>query len=948
MKYLFFLLTGVAALMITSIAYAESTGSIKNMESGKWNLSFSANNGFSLDYAGVSLIRSSTLVVHTGKFTSQYFNYTHGNNKISVKDIPQGKEVTILHFSKEFTGTHTISLLPDKIIFRFDYGMEPDGPEGKMDYCLGYFSAQPFAGRTYHADTTEGDKSGIIPLHWQKADENFTPEYFRNLTLDSAIGKLNIKIEGDLEGQKLLDFRNGAIAAARSTPILWCGLFQKALETGKRYSQTITISIEPTPKKELPLRMVNGSGVKIQTVDKSQNPPGDEILIIPQPKEIKSLPGSFKLNADTRVVVAEDASDKDFSGALLFASDLSNMCGFDLKVIKENLVNNNKNIILVGELSRNRLLAQTAKSDGLTPPAKDEGYVLNVSPDRVIVAGYDAAGSFYGMQSLRQLIRKKDNQPFLPCCRVSDWPTLKFRGVLLFSGKNAWPFHKELIDRILTKFKYNNLILDCAYMQWKTNPKMAMDFAESQEDVRKELDYARKNFIEVTPEISALGHMEWAFKNGQNIDIAEDPSCPYTICPSRQESYDFLFSIFDEAIDLFKPKYFHIGHDEFTMRGEFPCCDLCKSKSITELFGMDIKKVCAYFDSKGIRPMIWGDMLLAPGEASSHMNAPNAIESKKRRDYVPKNVIITDWHYSPAKVSNYTSFKLFQNEGFDVIAAPWYDPRNIFGLSRAAKRDQVMGQLLTLWVGYNSNEDNLKNEKKQFTAMVLGGETAWDDKNTIMEDLPYNAAKVFDQNYECKLPEFTSRNYFTTDIRSYYNVKLADQPRGSGWIGFGPDEDLANAPTGMFTLNGIPFRLADSTHENSAIRVASTMDTEAVYPKEVNLPLNTEAKSLFFLQTTARFDKTGKKAGSYIVHYSDGTQVEIPLIYGKNITAWNDAKECSEAIATWAAYDENDDTILLRAIEWSNPSPEKIIASIDIVSGGTESGIALLGISGSY
>lgn len=933
----------IALLFSVCAVSAEPVGSIDGLNVGKWSLSFDRALGFILYYDNVSIIRSSGLVIHNGNPNSKYFSYDSGSNDISIQDIPRGKVVNIKHSGKSFSADQIVTLLPESVSFKLDYTIPQSISDARMN-IFDFISSQPIAGRAYSATGTKGNISGIIPVHWVESGKNYAPENLTDATFDSALGKLRIRVEGDLPGLRFYDYRSGEVGPSRRAPTFRAGLFNQKLAAGKSYSQTLTFSIEPTPKQARPERMPQGGEVKvIPTAD--VRTPASKVLIIPEPKELKVLDGSFKINADTKVVVADDASRKDFSGALLFTSDVFAMSGLDLKMVRESQVKESKNVILVGELGRNRLLTDAAQSEGVIPPANEEGYALKVTPDHVLVAGFDQAGSFYGIQSLRQIVRVDGDLVYIQGCRVNDWPSLKFRGVHLYMGKDAPAFHKKLIDNILTKYKYNYLILDCSYMQWKSAPKIAQEFSESQDEVRKEVAYARDNFMEVIPLVATLGHAEWMFKNNQNSNLVEDKNCRYAYCPSKEETYDFIFKIFDEAIDVFHPKYFHIGHDEVQTWGKFPACDLCKNKSMTDLMCSDINRLHDYFSKKGIRMMMWGDMLLAKGEASSEKNAPNTTESRKRRELIPKDMMICDWHYDPARVRDYNSLKVLQDAGFDAIASTWYTPRNIWSFANAAKVNHSMGHLLTLWVGFNSNEQNLFDRKEQFTAMVLGGEFAWDDGRTGLEGLPYDFTEVFDKSYTRTQPTFVTQNGFVADISPYCNVKPADDPKGSGWIGLGEDDDLSDVPSGLVSLKGFKFQLA-SPSMNTAVRVASSMDTEAIYPEKINIPLNTKARTLFFLHTTARNDAPGQKSGAYIVRYSDGTQAEIPLIYRTNISAWNDPAVCADAIPVWSTQSKADETLLIRVMEWSNPSPDKTIASVDLVSSGSEAGVALLGISG--
>ncbi len=58
----------------------------------------------------------------------------------------------------------------------------------------------------------------------------------------------------------------------------------------------------------------------------------------------------------------------------------------------------------------------------------EQGYVLDVEPNQVLVAGKDSAGLFYGVQTLRQLVVRNGQDTEIVGVRVRDWPTLPHRG----------------------------------------------------------------------------------------------------------------------------------------------------------------------------------------------------------------------------------------------------------------------------------------------------------------------------------------------------------------------------------------------------------------------------------------------------------------------------------------------------------------------------------------
>lgn len=72
----------------------------------------------------------------------------------------------------------------------------------------------------------------------------------------------------------------------------------------------------------------------------------------------------------------------------------------------------------------------------------EQGYSLTVSMDAVgdvsvKIAGGDEAGAFYGLQTLRQLVEKREGRLFIKPVVIKDWPAFKRRGFVFGYGDNA-------------------------------------------------------------------------------------------------------------------------------------------------------------------------------------------------------------------------------------------------------------------------------------------------------------------------------------------------------------------------------------------------------------------------------------------------------------------------------------------------------------------------------
>ena len=59
-------------------------------------------------------------------------------------------------------------------------------------------------------------------------------------------------------------------------------------------------------------------------------------------------------------------------------------------------------------------------------PAKTEGYYLAVEKDKVVIAGNDGSGTFYGVQTFRRIA----SQPNVMCVTISDYPSVPQRGLV--------------------------------------------------------------------------------------------------------------------------------------------------------------------------------------------------------------------------------------------------------------------------------------------------------------------------------------------------------------------------------------------------------------------------------------------------------------------------------------------------------------------------------------
>lgn len=176
------------------------------------------------------------------------------------------------------------------------------------------------------------------------------------------------------------------------------------------------------------------------------------------------------------------------------------------------------------------------------------------------------------------------------------------------------------------------------------------------------------------------------------------------------------------------------------------------------------------------------------------------------------------------------------------------------------------------------------------------------------------------------------QEFFTVDLSPYANRGLRDDKAAGivGWTNQG-ENDMRALPTGRRDFAGIPFFIASP---KAAIVLRSSNANNLDLPTEVRgIKIGRRADELFFLHTAAW---PSPKPFKYLVHYEDGTSVEVPVVYGQQVIDWwDDPSRFAEAMAryglfvAWQGENPMRKGIILPGYEWTNPHPEKVIRDVD-------------------
>ena len=191
------------------------------------------------------------------------------------------------------------------------------------------------------------------------------------------------------------------------------------------------------------------------------------------------------------------------------------------------------------------------------------------------------------------------------------------------------------------------------------------------------------------------------------------------------------------------------------------------------------------------------------------------------------------------------------------------------------------------------------------------------------------------------------------DLKGLLNRPLADDVEGDGkggWTDQGPTMDLRNLYAGSYTYNDVPFRVEKG---NACFIMKNKKRPSENLPDGGKVDLKGKADMLAFLHTGGWIDVSVRQA-TYIVQYADGTQVEIPLIGGKNIFDWT----ASPTVLEGQKYDPELGftqfavkvpvprfvSAYVWMTVWKNPHPEKEMTAFE-VKGANEGIPGLIAVS---
>lgn len=476
----------------------------------------------------------------------------------------------------------------------------------------------------------------------------------------------------------------------------------------------------------------------------------EHFSVLPQPQEINYTDG---------VIVMKKAPLVSYSGKLKNEAELLKL------YLKEDF---DTEVALTKSRKKADIVLLVDKKLSTT---EADAYVIDATAEKVIIKARSAKGVFYGIQTLRQSLKKRNGLLSLQKSTVIDHPAFSWRAFMLdegryFKGKQVV---KNLLDR-MAELKMNvfhwHLVDDQGWrIEIKKYPRLTevgafRDSSEinhfhsniydgkphggfyTQEDIKEIVEYAAKRHITIVPEIEMPGHASaaiaaypWLGTSGKEIKVP----CYFGVHYNAFNVADprvigFLHDVLNEVMALFPSSVIHIGGDELRYDA-WKASDMVQKymqdKGIASPAGLQVhftNAISEYLASHNRRMMGWNEITGAQvndyqrdgsGAADQKLSEKSVVHFWNGNPRIIKETIEKGY----SVVNSYHSYT-YLDYSYDQIplkSAYAFNPVPE-GITEVQK-EKILGLGCQMWGEFIPTIESMNN--KVFPRIAAYAETGW-------------------------------------------------------------------------------------------------------------------------------------------------------------------------------------------------------------------------------
>lgn len=445
--------------------------------------------------------------------------------------------------------------------------------------------------------------------------------------------------------------------------------------------------------------------------------------LLPQPRHFALTDGRFIIKPTTMLVLDGTCDFDDLNAAATLQDEIKADLGFTLAL--------NKSFNAADEMQSIQLIKK--------PGFAKEAYELIITNEAITIFASTGAGIFYGVQTLRQIIRQSGS--LVPCLTIQDEPHFQNRGFYhdITRGKVATlETLKELVDRAaFYKLNQIQLYVEHSFAFAGLSEVWVDKDPLTAEEILLLDQYCQKRHIELVPSLSTFGHFYEILKSKSFNHLCEidttnkkdysfvDRMAHHTLNTLEEGSFELVEKMLHAFIPLFSSSQFNICCDETFDLGKGRSKAKADEVGAGRLYVDFLNKIITCVKKYDKKVMFWGDVILHHPELLSE---------------IPEDVVCLTWDYSSGCGDH--AVKTIAETGREQYVCPgvggwsmlmnlmWNSFENIRRMAEYGKNHGASGLLNTDWGDYG----HINLFGSSMPGMIHGANLSW---NPLTEETDF-------------------------------------------------------------------------------------------------------------------------------------------------------------------------------------------------------------------
>ena len=269
-----------------------------------------------------------------------------------------------------------------------------------------------------------------------------------------------------------------------------------------------------------------------------------------------------------------------------------------------------------GDKSIRLSIQDGAVDTGAGGEADGEAYRLTIAADGIEIVANAAAGLFWGVQTLCQLLEGPAGDALgAPVGVITDWPTYPLR-IVHWDTKHHQdrPANLRRLLDWAARYKFNAIAFELEdKFAYPTNPIIGAPGAMTTQQLQELVRYALERHVQIIPTIQAPAHLCYALKHPQFAHLRCDGS-NYVACVDDPEAMKLIFEMYEDILEATPGvKYFLVSTDEVYYSGICETSGKPYNPENRSLKWLDfVKDAFEFLTARGREVIIWAEHPLLP------------------------------------------------------------------------------------------------------------------------------------------------------------------------------------------------------------------------------------------------------------------------------------------------------------------------------------------------